>query len=107
VTYELWDQASGNRIEGFEDVSGLVEIVRQIADLQGLGAVDDLFVEVWAELDADAPEAILRGNDLRRLIQPRIRTYALEVEVGGHPALSARTKTAQAETARTRIVVAI
>jgi len=78
MTYELWDQASGNRIEGFQDFATLAEVIRQIAELQGAQAVDDLFVEVWVDLDAPDPVRVMRGDELSRLIQPLVRTYALE-----------------------------
>lgn len=97
MTYELWDQASGNRIEGFEGPKGfraLIEVVRQIAALQGAEAVDDLFVEVWTTLDAIEPVEIIGGHELRRLVQPLVKTYALEV--AGPAFVPARTRTSQA-----------
>jgi len=91
MTYELWDQASGNRIEGFEELPKLAEIVRQIAELQGVEAVDDLFVEVWATLDAADPVRVLRGDELRRLVQPLVRTYAIEPAPSTAPRTRATT----------------
>ncbi|HEY7201541.1 MAG TPA: hypothetical protein VIC57_15075 [Candidatus Dormibacteraeota bacterium] len=86
MTYELWDEASGNRIEGFQEFAKLAEVVRQIAELQGARAVDDLFVEVWADLEALDPVRVMRADELRRLIPPVVRTYALEpgLRPGGH-----------------------
>lgn len=110
MTYELWDQASGNRIEGFEEFPELVEIVRQIADLQGLNALDDLFVEAWAALDDDAPVGTYRGDDLRRFVQPLIKTYALDVDVDGTPTIPTltRTRTSQAtRTSKARVAAAV
>jgi hypothetical protein len=91
MTYELWDQASGNRVEGFGQFSTLAEIVRQIAELQGTSAVDDLFVEVWATPDAEEPVQILRGDLLKRFVQPLVATYAADLTDG----YGARTSTSQ------------
>jgi hypothetical protein len=95
MTYELWDQASGNRIDGFEGPQArarLAQIVREIAELQGLDALDDLFVEVWPTPDAAQPGEILRGDLLRLLIQPLVMTYALELD---SPAPAPTTSTSQ------------
>jgi hypothetical protein len=78
MTYELWDEASGNRVEGFDQVAHLAEIVRQIAEVQGIAAVDHLFVEVWADYDDSEPVRILRGDELRRFVPPLVTTHALE-----------------------------
>jgi len=72
MTYELWDQASGNRIEGFDDFATLAEVVRQIGELHGGRAVDDLFVEVWVDLDAPDPLRVMRADELGRLIEPLV-----------------------------------
>ena len=82
MMYELWNEASGNRIEGFEGELGLarlLEIVREIAELQGPQVVDTLFIEVWSSLEAPEPEAIIPAERLRQLLEPQIRTYAFEV----------------------------
>lgn len=92
MTYELWDQGSGNRIDGFGTFARLLQVVREIAEVSGLEAVDDLLVEIWPAGEAPSPSVIIRGTDLRQLTQPLVRTYRTQIE---GRAVSATTSTAQ------------
>lgn len=97
MIYELWNHATGNRIEGFEGFEGfrrLAEIVRQIAEMDGVEAVDDLFVEAWEAAGAPEPVELLQGDELRRLAQPLVKTYAIELD--GAAPMSVRTRASQA-----------
>jgi hypothetical protein len=101
VTYELWDEDSGNRIGGYESLAGAVQVVREIAELSGLEAVSDLFVEVWL-VDAPSPSTILRGAILRQFAQPLVRTYRLASEVE-----SPTSATSTSQTFRKDLAVAV
>jgi hypothetical protein len=82
MIYELWDQASGNRLDGFEGKAAfekLAQVVREIAELRGLDAIEDLFVEVWASFDAPEPVTILDADELRHFAEPLAKTYAVEL----------------------------
>jgi len=62
VIYELWDESSGNRIDGANGEDGLrhlLQIAKEIHRDQR-GAPPRLFIEVWDSLAASEPWALLQ-----------------------------------------------
>jgi hypothetical protein len=78
VGVELWSTATGNRLGGYAGLREALVTAQEIAEIEGLEAVDELAVVVWPEDGTVAPASTIEGHDLRRLL-PRTRTVSFQV----------------------------
>ena len=69
--YELWNTASGNRIDGFTSLGAMLNIVREIAYLGGDVAVENLMADVRFRKEDDEPFDWIEGDDLLDRIKVR------------------------------------
>jgi hypothetical protein len=61
MSYELWDAGSGNRLGTFPTVEDAIEVVRDMARLNGAGIVEDLYLE---RLEPGEARVVLAGEEL-------------------------------------------
>ena len=61
MTYEVWDGVGGNRLGGFPRLELALELVREMAELEGPDVVTDLQIEAVSDHEA---KVVLEGPAL-------------------------------------------
>ena len=67
MNIELWKADSGNLIGQYAGLDQLGQVLRDLAELNGPHALDDLFAEVWTASAESEPVASWSGDALRQL----------------------------------------
>jgi hypothetical protein len=103
MRYELWNAASGNWLATVDSLDELTAVVREYADLNGEGSIDDLFARGWP-VGANAPARTLTPHDLLRVAQPLIRTRSYGLQAAS-PAVASGSSSRQVRYPPTAIAV--